>query len=372
MSYLIKILGLFIVLSQCVHGTEYRINEYLKGDIRGFLGYKTVWAFGTKEEDLGSISDYPEMGIVLQNNFTDDLNCYFFGRYSRRLIEAAVYAQCEATLPNFADDLVIKIKGGHIMNDFGLYNTTRVNPRTRQGIYLPQAIYPATIKGELASGLGFGLTAHYKNFDFSYSIEAKTVFYPESEAKAWSTRLNSIGSKFGDAHLATLQWTSDDSTLKLKLSAQQIDLGNDYANVPRRISAGLPNVVNRIIMPSIEWRHDKLMLSAEGMALKSTGIDKLAYAYSLMGTYDINDEWTARVNYNQFISPFKATGIAAIREKHQDFNVGLQWHKGNWVVGGQANWVQGARFVNYGSFLDDPNGYKSFFVISGNIAYFFD
>lgn len=359
-----------VLMSQGVLATEYHVNEYIKGDIRGFLGYKTVWTYGVK--DLGGISDYPEMGLVIQNNFTDNLNCYFFGRYSRTLIEAAVYAQCEATMPNFVDDLVIKVKGGHIMNDFGLYNTTRVNPRTRQGIYLPQAIYPATIKGELASGLGFGATAHYKNFDFSYTVVAKSVFYPDSEAKAWSTRLNSVDSTFGDAHLATAQWTSDDAAWRVKLSAQQIDLGNDFSGVPRNISRNLPHVINRILMPSIEWHNNKIMLSAEGYALKSSSTDKLAYAYSLMGTYEINNEWTARLNYNQFISPYKVTGIDAIREKHQDVNVGLQWHKGNWLIGGQANWTQGARFANYNSFLENPDNYKSFFVLSGNITYFFD
>lgn len=356
--------------------TEYHVNDYIKGDVRGFIGYKTVWPIGAKK--FNSVTDYPEMGVVIQNNFTEEFDCYFFGRYGRTLEGAAVYAQCGYVLPNVMENLDLKLKGGHLINDFGLYNSTRVNPRTRQGIYLPQAIYPATIRGELASGLGVGFDGKYKNWNFQYAIESKTVLDAESEGKAWATSLNRTDRFFGDMQIATIQYTTDDDNWRFKVSGIRVDLGNDFAGIPRSYSQHLPHLVNNIIMPSIEWHNEKWMLSAEGYALKSSitvpsnPTNNLVYAYSLLGTYEVNPEWTIRANWNQYLSPFKETGDAAIREKHHDLNLGLQWHKNNWLLGGQINWVQGGRFVPYSDFTSDPNSYKNFVVISGNLTYFFD
>ena len=370
MKQLWAIVG-FLICSN-VSAYTYELPYGMQFDIRGYLGWKQI--FSTVDYD--SIPSEPELGLSTSLKITDRLNMFNQFKYGTSVNSVFVYNQLAYTPDIPIDSFEVTLKGGKLRYDNTLYNITRINPRTRQGVFQPQSIYWNTLAQTITSGVGVGFDMKYKNWSASYVIDKQTIVNSSKESQAWTTkRMNDFGSKFGGHQMASIEYDVPEQNLRLKSSWNKSKFNISQLDAVKVGTTGITTFGVEYFTAGVEWALDDWTFSWEGQATKRDGVSwtntqNLAFGNSFTVAYDIDNNFTARINYNRYHSSAKVT--LPQQKYNHDLNLGLDWHSGQWMANVEAHWIQGGRIVDANNYNANPEDYKNFYVFGMNLVYFFE
>jgi hypothetical protein len=346
----------------------------LKLDINGYVGYKYVNA----TNDDKTIQSEPELGLMTSLQINNYLSLYTQFKYDEDINNALVYSFASFDYP-INEDLSIGFKAGKLRHSYGLYNDVRVNPRTRPGIIVPQAIYWNSLGSLLTSGVGVNMNVKWKGLELGYSIVNPSITDKKQEAATWTRGLaTEVDTSFGDYRLATLKYTYDD--LVFKSSWARINLGNKTSQTMAII---FPNDVNQdqklnIFVNSLEYTWRDLTLSAEDIRVKTffnewDSPGQWSGGYSFSARYEITEHVSGYANYNFYHSQqLKNLPTPPYTTIHTgDINFGLNYHRDNWMIGLEAHKIQGGRWALPENYNADPGAYENWWMIATNFVYSF-
>ncbi len=336
-------------------------------DVNGYAGWKQI--ISNVEFDL--IPSEPELGLTTSIKLTDRLTIFTQVVYGRTIDKIFAYNQLSYTPYIPIDDFTLTIKGGRILHNTFLYNATRIDPRTRQGVIQPQAMSWDNLNRATTSGDGIGADITYKNATISFVADKMVIVDATTQAQSWSNNPNmhNLTTNF-DNRIIALDYEIPEHNLRTKFWAEknsftiEDSFHTQYKLGGEHLGAG------------IEWIPAPFVLSAETFCTKIDRVrwsqfNKLYCGVSGTVEYDITDNWTIRGNYNQYITTADPTAIDVAKDS-KDLNGGVNWHHKNWMIGAEAHYIQGGRLVDTESVYANPNDYKRFYVVGMNLVYFFD
>lgn len=377
---LIRILILFL-LSDITFAKVFDLPYDMKLDVKGYAGYKYIT--GTSATNF--LPSIPEAGGLLNLQVNEHLSLYNQVVYSQndgKFSPMGSLAYSFAALDfDVFKDANFTLRAGRLRHDVGLYNNIRLNPRTRQGVVMPQSIYWDSLNLILISGDGINVAFKFKGLEINYTIDAPIIHDKLEEANVWAPHLlNTVETSFGSHQLISTAYEFDTFPLRIKADWATLNLGSNYTTAFKRAYPSYINkdMSNEIVTAGIEYKGSNLTLAAETLIFKPvtsnwSETNRLSTGYSYTASYAITDEVTGRVNYNEFDSQSNSNkGFHPNYAYAKDFNVGLVWHKDNWQVGAEIHKIKGGRWVNHDDFDNNPSSYTNWYMFATNIVYFFD
>jgi hypothetical protein len=369
-------LGLALV-SLTAQAERFSLPGDMKLDVNGYIGYKYI----SSSVKNSAIKSSPELGLLLSLQATENLSFYTQLAYDQRMDTSLVYSFAAFDW-QFENGLRTSIKAGKLRQNYALYNTTRINPRTRQGVIPPQAIYWDSLSTLLTSGIGVSGQVDYSNFEVGFTVDKPISIDPKQEADTWTTGLvDKVQVGFGSRKSAYLQYSNDEVPIKAKLSWFQLNLGNNYT-LPMKYL--FPEYLNKdqivnIYLAGIEYSPtDKLTFIGETLFIKAffntlSHVEKWSNGYSFTAKYDLTEYTTPYINYNYYHSQHvdRTPPIPWQYEHTSDINAGINYHHDNWQVGIEAHYIQGGRWTMPNDFNSNPAAYKDWTMVGVNFAYFF-
>ena len=316
--------------------------------ISGYLGYKQI--FSNVHFDI--IESEPELGLILDLKLSNNLHFFNQFQYGRTINEILTYNFLSYNL-NINNDFNIVFKVGKIRYNFGLYNSTRVNPRTRQGVFQPQAIYFDKLDHTLDSGLGIGIDTNYRNFKFTYMIDKPNLINREEQIglgqQPTKDFLNQNTSSFTGHQEVTLEYNYNDIT-RYKIGWDKLKVSYVDSNY---YSLGVEHTLN-----------DKFLVSAETIIKQPLNKNGIGYGMSTTGIYNFHPMFSLRANWNQYNSP---------ASKHQiDYNLGINFHRNSYMANLEGHYIRGGSLVDHNELVLDSRSFDNYYVIGMNFAYFFN
>lgn len=352
-------------------------NGDLKLDANGYIGYKFIGAT-TKHSVLPS---EPELGLALSAQYGNHLSFYTQFAYDVQIERALVYSFAAYDI-QFENEINLTLKAGKLRHPYGLYNAARINPRTRPGIILPQAIYWDSLNHLLTSGVGVGFDTKWRNIELGYEMDNPGVGNPKDEALVWSGGLlKETDTTFGSHQSAYVKYNFSSIPATFKSSWMRINLGNKTAPIASYLFPQIANKDNiaNMFINSVEFNpFDKFTFTGESLFVKTpinfnNDFTKWSNGYSFTGKYELTDKINVYANYNYYQSqhiPFTP------EQKWQyqnttDVSIGINYHENKWQVGAEIHKIQGGRWANPNDYFSDPNSFKNWYMIGVNFAYFF-
>ena len=349
-----------------IYAKTFNLDYGMQFSASGYVGWRQILS----NVDYDSVPSEPELGLITSLKVTDRLNIFNQFKWGESIDEILVYNQINYDLDTHIDGLQVILRGGRLLHNTFLYNSTRVNPRTRQGVISPQSMAWNTLGLATTSGTGIGTDIKYKNFSISYLIDKTTVVHPNSEAEAWFNLpgASELKTKFNN-HTITMGYELPEYGIRTKLWAEKLNYTAKYNN-------NLFNFSGELVGGGLEWNHSPIITSAEFMCAKSDSSrwshwNSLNCGISTTLEYDINANWTARINYNQYRSAIDQQAPPVARYS-RDLNIGINWHYGNYMIGAEGHYVRGGRIVDTQNVFNNPQEYDHFYVIGLNAVYFFE
>jgi len=346
-------------------------HNNLKLHINGYLGYK----YTTSTAKNTTIQSQPELGLELSLDINDHWSAFTQFTYDKNINNALVYSflTYEQVI---TPELSFRINAGKLRHDIALYNNVRINPRTRPGVIVPQAIYWDSLKYIITSGEGINLTVNYKNFEAGYTIDNPIVDDPKEEAAVWTAGLtNKIETSFGSHQAVFAKYTFDEIPLTLKSSWTRIDLGPVQ---PTSVNIGITPKTNEhtimqfwsngFIFNKDGWNVSAEMLIVKPQFLKWFQDNPMGYSFSV--SKEISEHVSIYANYNKYESqPLRPT--YSWFKTTEDVSVGVNYHHKQWMVGAEVHHVNGGRWLKPSEFFQNPNDYKEWWMVGVNVVYFF-
>lgn len=371
MKILLLLIGLLIC--QETQAKTYEFSNGMRFDIEGYLGWKQI----ISEQEFATVESQPEIGLTTSLKVTDTINIFNQFKYGTNINNILVYNHIAYTPKLPFDDTIITFRAGKIWYDYGLYNLTKINPRTRQGVFQPQAIYWSIFDQFTTSGLGGAVDFTYKQLTATYMIDKSTIINSDKEAQSWTLQpLDNLITPWFGHQLANIGYEFPEARVRTKFWWQSL-----------KQSVGIPNTYNRFningsqLGAGVEWKYKKFTSSIEGFCTKEgdktwANFDNYYCAISPTLSYDITENFSTRINYNQYRTPILTNQQTPLYRQVQtyskDLNLGFGFHKGPWVANIEGHYIQGARLVEYDDTFENPNGYKDFWVVGMNVAWFWD
>jgi hypothetical protein len=371
------LLLLLLCISQSVYSKTFESGD-LKLDVNGYVGYKYI----ASTAENNAIQSAPELGLALSLQAGNHVTLYTQFAYDEvQLSDALIYSFASFDW-QFENELKVSLKGGKLRHNLGMYNATRVNPRTRQGVIMPQAIYWDSLSHLLTSGVGVGIDLTWHGLEAGYIIDEPVSSHPVQEARSWTRDLLDYADvSFGSYQSAYLKYSFDDVPLRVKSSWMHINLGSATSKVANFLFPDKKNTDEYfdIFLNSVEYDiTDKLTVSGESIFVKSyfnsyDDIKQWSNGYSFSANYEITENLSTRVNYNYYNSQqLQNTPTIPWYLKHTtDVNVGLNYHRDNWMIGVEGHMIQGGRWAMPDDFRADPTSYKEWYMVGVNAVYFF-
>lgn len=355
---------------------DFGINHNIQ--YSGYVGYRHLFSENTISETYDG-TGHPELGAnIIYNN--DNFQIFNQFRYGDNIDTILVYNFMQYTF-NLADETNLTIKGGKLRHDYGLYNISRINPRTRQGVIMPQSIYWDAFDEFMTSGTGVGFTLQYKDLELSYTIDDPTIPNSEKTARVFTNgAMNTISGYFGSHQIATLAYSSSQLPLLIKTSWMRMELGKDTKPILREIRPQLANknAYAETITLGMEYKWDRLILAGETMWFRVsdqswTDVDNLNKGYSLTATYQLTEQLDVRLNYNEYNADGSKTlhSTTPWMDYYRDLNLGLNYHKKNWMIQVEGHHINGSRALDLNDVTSDADAYKDWWMVGMNVVYSF-
>lgn len=375
-----KLLLLTILLfqSNSFAVNRWDIDQDQNIEYSGYVGYRYLFS-DNEIKSTYSGRGLPEIGLNLtyNNNNFQIFNQFRYGENSGTYL---VYNFMQYTF-NIMDDVNLSVRGGKLRHDLALYNTTRVNPKTRQGIIMPQGVYWDVFNEFLTSGVGVGMSLQYKEIELSYTIDDPTVIDSHKTARVfYGPMLHDTHTSFGSHQVAALTYSPKNLPLLIKASWAGINFGNETGPAMPIVGPQFVNkdVTAEIISFGAEYKLSDWVFAGETVWFKT--VDKewtedtgdISKGYSLSTTYQINENVDVRFNYNEFNSKlaksfFPETPWVGYR---RDLNIGLNYHTGPWMFQVEGHHINGARTMDSVD-VKDIGAYKEWWMMGIQAVYSF-
>jgi hypothetical protein len=332
-----------------------------------YIGWKQI----ISDVKFDQIPSEPEIGLTTSLKLTDRITVFNQFKYGENIDDVLVYNHISYDLPIPIDYFTVTLKGGRLLHDTFLYNSTRINPRTRQGVFQSQSVTWDSLGVAIVSGTGVGADVKYKNLTVSYIADKMTIINPDLEAQAWANNPLASNLKSGfDAQSLVLNYDVPEYGLRTKFWMEKESFDIDI------VSLGTLHLGGEHFGVGAEWSHNNFIVSGEVMGTKRIDVNwgqwkEIFFAPSFTLEYEIDDNWTIRGNYNQYRTPSDSPAPEVARY-YKDINFGVNWHYNNMAIGAQVNYIQGGRLVAPNNVFDKPSDYDSYFVTGLNVVYFFD
>jgi hypothetical protein len=358
-------------------------GDYTNGDHNihwsGYVGYKQLISNNHITNTFSGMST-PELGlnIIYNNNNFQVFNQFRYGTNAETIL---VYNFAQYTF-NLFHDTNLTIKGGKLRHDFGLYNTTRVNPITRQGVVVPQAIYWEAFQETFTSGAGVNATLQIKDVELSYTLDDPTIIDSQKLIRTFTGPvLSDVSTSLGSHQIASLNYTPRNIPLVIKSSFVILNFGNKTTPLYNALFPKLANtdVVAQLATLGVEYSIGKFIFAGEALYTKSPDkkwiqdFNKISHGVSFTGTYHINDNVDARVNYNEYTSAYGKLLNPANKplQYQQDINIGLNYHVNNWMFQVEAHKIKGARSIDSVDINGNVSDYNNWYMVATNVVYSF-
>ncbi|MEM2159389.1 MAG: hypothetical protein QXN55_00355 [Candidatus Nitrosotenuis sp.] len=353
-------------------------------DVSGYLGWSQIWlssgthAYNWNEKERGDISSGPEIGALVSYHINDKITLFSQVKTGSSLNDILVYSFADF---HFYDDedWSFSVQGGRLRHDIGLYNQTRVNPRTRLGIIPPQAIYWHSLRELLTSGTGISARVKYKNLSISYSVVDPSITNSKVEAYTWSAGIfDKFDTHFGSQQILAVEYhiipelRAKFNWLSFNAGNSMSDLGKTFFNVRKE--------VDQFMLGGIEYKKGPFMISGEAIWFKTfdqtwTKGSNLSgpnsKGFSLTTSYDITDNLTACLNYNEYDAGYVPPKSPWLHYA-KDINAGITYHEDNWQVSVEGHHINGGRWVSPNEKARDPNAFRNWWIVGVQAVYFFD
>ena len=341
----------------------------------GYVGYQQV--SGTADINQSFSSAEPQLGLnLIYNNRNFQLFNQF--RFGTNIETVAVYNFAQYTF-NLAEETNFSIRGGKVQHELGLYNTSRIDPRTRQGVIMPQSIYWNTFENFFTSGVGVEALLQYKDIIFTYTIDDPTITNSAEVRKMMTgPLLNSMQTTFGSHQNVSITYSPRDLPLVLKTTHTRFNFGNDtsqYMTLYDNNQIG-KDLIAYVTTFGAEYKIGDFQLSAETLIFTKsnqrwTDIADMNKGYSFTGVYSLFDHFDLRLNYNQYVSnETKFYSTNPWMGYYKDTNVGINFHPtNNLMFQLEGHHINGGRTV----YTTDSNldQYKEWYMINFNAIYSF-
>ena len=364
-----KILAILILNTICysAYGKTFEHNN-MRLDVNGYAGYKYITS---SAQDTVNNSE-PELGLALSLQLTDNLSAYTQFAYANDIETSLVYSFLSYDyLIN--PDFRVGIKAGKLRHEYGLYNSSRINPRTRQGVIMPQSIYWDSLRYRLASGVGINFNLRWKNLELSYTIDQPTVTDPQYEGLVWAPGLlNQVTSDFGSHQIASLKYSFSTIPLIFKASWTNNNLGSDNTKIHDIVFPDNNEQIMELLNLGVEYNYEKLTLSAEALLINTffTEWDNFySHGTSYTAKYEFSDKIDLRINYNYYYTP--ALQRNKWLQNTNDINIGINYHEDDWMIGAEVHQVNGARWTNPADQSRGQEEYDNWYIFAINAVYFF-
>lgn len=382
MKYSLAIKGLLLSITLISNNTEahqYNVSDTENVQVSGYVGYTQLFS-NSKISNTFTDTQKPELGLnIVYNNKNFQIFNQF--RYGTTEGTALVYNFAQYTF-NLADDLNLTIKGGKLRHDMGLYNTSKVNPKTRQGVFMPQGIYWDEFDEFTASGAGISAEIQFKEFKLSYTIDDPTIIDAEKLARTYTLGLLSkTDTHFGSHQILSATYSPYELPLIIKTSWALLNLGNKTTkfmetHAPAQVGKDLTSEMATL---GAEYKAGDFILSAETIFVRSLtqdwirDIGIISHGVSFTAVYQINEHLDLRFNYNKYTSALGATYYRATpwMANQEDFNAGINYHSGPWMFQIEGHSISGARVIDPIDSRNNYDDYKDWFIIGTNIVYSF-
>lgn len=383
MKFMLEIRKLLLLISLLLvnicSAYQYDFDKDQNIQAFGYLGYKQLFSNNNIENSYSRTSK-PELGLNIIYN-KGDFQIFNQFRYGEDSGTYLVYNFMQYTF-NIANEINLSLKGGKLRHEFGLYNTTRVNPKTRQGVIQPQSIYWDTFDEFLTSGTGVGASLKVYDFELGFTYDDPTLIDQGKSTRVMvGPILNSIkDTGFGDHYIAYVNYTPKNIPLIVKSSFSSLNLGSNYSGFGRYV---LPQIVNEdfevsAITFGVEYDFDSFILSGETLLFKTPekkwqDFDKLTKGFSVTGIYHINDNLDYRLNYNEYDSGLarKFTPTTPWLAYGKDLNCGFNYHFDSWMFQVEGHYINGAKMLDVKDVGMNVQDYKSWWMIGTNVVYSF-
>lgn len=360
------IIILLVLCSFQAHSRTFEFGDGQEFNISGYVGWKQI----ISDVKYDQVKSEPELGLITSVKLTDRLSVFNQFKWGENFDDILAYSNISYDLPIPVDYLTVTIKGGKLLHDTFLYNATRINPRTRFGVFQPQSVTWDSLGMATVSGIGIGTDIKYKNFTLSYIVDDMTIINRNTEAQAWTNNpaARNLQSGFG-TQVLVLSYEMPEYGLFYRFWAQKENFTLNMYNQGYKTGG-------EHFGGGIEWTYDKFIASAEVMATKRKEVGwgnwkDVSFAPSVTVEYELNEHWVVRGNYNQYRTPHDIDA-PEIARYYKDINFGVGWRYNNLMINAQVNYIQGGRLVAPNNVFDKPSDYDNYFVTGMNIVYFFD
>ena len=344
----------------------------------GYVGWQQLWS-NNEIESTYNKSGKPELGLNIIYD-RDNLQIFNQFRYGENSDTYLVYNFAQYTF-NLADDVNLSLRGGKLRHELGLYNTTRVNPRTRQGVIQPQSIYWDVFDELLTSGVGVSASLQYKDFEFIYTIDKPSIADNDKTTRVFSAGLLTESShEFGDHQTAALIYSPKNLPLLAKATWAQLNAGDKTTKQADILFPELKGTdwIAEYITFGTEYKFQKLTVSGEILWFKTPNVDwgdeSIDPHFSLTGVYDIVENLQLRLNYNQANSflTSKLLPNSPERAYRKDFNLGLRYYITNdLMLQAEGHYIKGSRTMDTVDIRQSPDNWEQWWLVGTNIVYFF-
>ena len=312
-----------LLICSVIWGTaECRTHEFDNGmqfDISGYVGWKQIFS----DRQFDSVPSEPEIGLTTSLKLTDTLNVFNQFRYGTSPEKILTYNQINYTPYIPIQDLELTLKGGKLWYDWGLYGKTRVNPRTRIGVFQPQSIYWNTLDTTITGGFGVGADLKYKDLTLSYIVDKTTVTNPNKTAGSWVSPVftDYRGLGFGDHQSVVVGYEIPEHGLRFTSHWTEFKFSTKYIQQTQEF-------VVQLIGSGVQWDYEDLTLSLEGLCTRKPGVSWSSFSKLYCGIspsieYDVAENWSVRMNYNQYSTPT----YSPVQNQNftRDLNIGVGW-----------------------------------------------
>lgn len=393
-SSIIRLLSLLtaILLSSASFAKQFELGDNQTLDVSGYLGWMQVNSTGGSVRD--TFPSQPEMGVIFNYKYSAELNWFGQFKYGSHhddvTIDDVMVYNFAAWSHHLAEHTDLTLRGGRLRTTMGLYSTTRVNPRTRQGVIMPQGIYYNTVSETLTSGDGIELEVKHKDATLTFSVLDPIIRDPIESALIFSGPvLRRTKTSLGSLLTATARYEPSTFPIKAQLSWSRLNTGND--TFPRQAIPDFPHaqfspfagkdIINEFLVASIEYRPlPDITLSAEVLPYRLftqswiKDLNNLAYGTSFTVQYAVHENVTLYANYTSYEANVLKRIIKDIQDDPfagyaRDFNFGANFHTGNWMLGMEAHHVEGHNWI---SERDDTPSEEPYWMTAMNIVYFFN
>jgi hypothetical protein len=362
------------IFSQGTHAKQIDMFNDMQLDISGYVGWKQI----NSTVKYSNIKSSPELGLTTSLKISESLTFFNQYKYGNSINSALVYAQLNYQLPIPIEDLVVTAKVGKLRHSSSLYSATRVNPLTRQGVFLPQSIYWDQLGQAITSGTGVGIDIKYKDLLVTALVDKPVVTNHIKDGQALTGKnYGTMTIPFGHP-LVTVQYEVPEYNIRTQFSWERFQLHYQDGLPPDNILASSrhPNTITAdLAHQGIEWRHEDWTMSFETQLVKRIGVNWFEFGQVAIGTsttveYDVNENISLRANYNTYLS--RVPSREPQGKYFKDLNIGMNWHEGNWMMNIEGHYNRGGKTVDTDNYIRAPDDYKHYFVTGFNIVYFWD